>query len=358
VVDTSNEIAGDGDIPHPAIGRSRRMQVAEPSLQHEVMIEAVENHMPEVIIIDEIGRELEAEAARTIAERGVQLVGTAHGNSLENLLSNPTLCDLIGGIDAVTLSDEEARRRGTQKTVLERKAPPTFDVLVEIQDRQTLAVHHDVAKAVDSLLRGRPIPAEIRYRDEQGEIRIETSPVHEPEIAEFADYAEPAFHAEGSRVAHQPKTELIRFYLYGISQSRLRQVAQSLNLPLAIVDRIDDAKVVLTLKGHYRKHPSVISEAERMGIPVYVLRSNTLIQMQAALADIYGLEHQELDDFSIAMREAQEAIRKVLSGSRLIELRPQRPEIRRRQHLLAREANLISHSRGREPFRRVRIYRE
>ena len=142
IVDTSNEIAGDGDIPHPAIGRARRMQVARPSLQHEVMIEAVENHMPEVIIIDEIGRQLEAEAARTIAERGVQLVGTAHGNSLENLLMNPTLADLVGGIDSVTLSDEEARRRGTQKTVLERRAPPTFDVLVEIQDRQTFAVHH------------------------------------------------------------------------------------------------------------------------------------------------------------------------------------------------------------------------
>ena len=146
VVDTSNEIAGDGDIPHPAIGRARRMQVRTPMMQHAVMIEAVENHMPEAIIIDEIGTELEAMAARTIAERGVQLVGTAHGNTLENLILNPTLSDLIGGIQTVTLGDEEARRRRTQKSILERKAPPTFDVVVEIQDFNKVAVHSDVAE--------------------------------------------------------------------------------------------------------------------------------------------------------------------------------------------------------------------
>src|SRR5512141_2869543 len=173
IVDTSNEIGGDGDIPHPAVGRARRMQVLKPSLQHEVMIEAVENHNPEVIVIDEIGRELEAEAARTIAERGVQLIGTAHGNTLDNLLLNPTLSDLVGGIESVTLSDEEARRRGTQKTVLERRAPPTFDVLIEIQDREKVLVHPDVAAAVDTLVRGTPPQPEIRYRDQAGEIHIQ-----------------------------------------------------------------------------------------------------------------------------------------------------------------------------------------
>src|SRR5512141_948867 len=177
IVDTSNEIGGDGDIPHPAIGRARRMQVATPALQHEVMIEAVENHMPQVIVIDEIGRQLEAEAARTIAERGVQLVGTAHGNTMENLLLNPTLSDLVGGIESVTLSDEEARRRGTQKTVLERRAPPTFDVLIEIADRENLNVHHDVAMAVDSFLRGRPVPPERRYRTPEGELKVEAPEV-------------------------------------------------------------------------------------------------------------------------------------------------------------------------------------
>ncbi len=173
IVDTSNEIGGDGDVPHPAVGKARRMQVREPMLQHEVMIEAVENHNPEVIVIDEIGRELEAAAARTIAERGVQLIGTAHGRTLDNLLLNPTLSDLVGGIEAVTLSDEEARRRGTQKTVLERRSPPTFDVLVEIQQRDRFSVHVDIAVSVDSLLRGYPLPPEIRSRDAEGKIQIE-----------------------------------------------------------------------------------------------------------------------------------------------------------------------------------------
>ena len=158
IVDTSNEIGGDGDIPHPAIGGARRMQVATPAMQHAVMIEAVENHMPEVIVIDEIGTELEAAAARTIDERGVQLVGTAHGNELENLMLNPTLADLIGGIQSVTLGDEEARRRGTQKSILERKAPPTFDVVVEIVSWQKVALHTNVADTVDAMLRGFAAP--------------------------------------------------------------------------------------------------------------------------------------------------------------------------------------------------------
>src|SRR5213596_4153906 len=174
IVDTSNEIAGDGDVPHPAIGHARRMQVPTPSLQHAVMIEAVENHMPEVIVIDEIGTEQEAAAARTIAERGVQLIATAHGNTLENLMLNPTLSDLVGGIQTVTLSDEEARRRGTQKSVLERKAPPTFDVLVEIQAYQRVAVYHDVSQVVDAILLGMPVAPEIRARGTDGEIEHTT----------------------------------------------------------------------------------------------------------------------------------------------------------------------------------------
>ena len=355
VVDTSNEIAGDGDIPHPAIGRARRMQVAAPGLQHEVMIEAVENHMPEVVIIDEIGRELEAEAARTIAERGVQLVGTAHGNTLENLLMNPTLCDLVGGIDSVTLSDEEARRRGTQKTVLERKAPPTFDVLVEIQDRQTVAVHHDVARAVDGLLRGRPVPAEIRYRDEQGSIKIEatTVTVGRPEPVELAGEL-----AEPQTDEFLPPRETVRIYPYGVSQSRLRQAARALSLPVEIVEEVRQADALMTLKSYYRKRPQPITDAERQGIPVFVLRSNTVTQMESSLADIFALSAEEMDPFAVAMRETQDAIRKVLAGSRSIELAPQGANIRRFQHEMARKFNLISHSRGREPQRRVRIYRE
>jgi stage III sporulation protein SpoIIIAA len=353
VVDTSNEIAGDGDIPHPAIGRARRMQVSTPSLQHEVMIEAVENHMPEVIIIDEIGRQLEAEAARTIAERGVQLVGTAHGNTLDNLLMNPTLCDLVGGIDSVTLSDEEARRRGTQKTVLERKAPPTFDVLVEIQDRQTVAIHHDVARAVDALLRGRPISAEIRYRDEQGAIQIEAATIDKPEI----------FEVPGQPVRLEakdlpPVRRPVQVYPYGISQNRLRQAAMNLHVPVQLVEDIQKANALMTLKSFYRKRPQPITEAERLGVPVYVLRSNTLNQMESSLADLFELNPEEVDPFSSAMRETQEAIRKVMMGARSVELSPQVSSIRRYQHEMARKFNLISHSRGREPRRRVRIYRE
>ena len=171
IVDTSNEIAGDGDVPHSAIGHARRMQVARPDEQHAVMIEAVENHMPQVIIIDEMGTEQEAAAARTIAERGVQLVATAHGNTLDNLILNPTLSDLIGGIQSVTLGDQEARYRGTQKTVLERKAPPTFDVVIEINNWNEVAINNDVSHVVDQWLRGYPIIPEVRYLDENGEVK-------------------------------------------------------------------------------------------------------------------------------------------------------------------------------------------
>ncbi len=349
IVDTSNEIGGDGDIPHPAVGRARRMQVPTPSLQHEVMIEAVENHMPEVIIIDEIGRQLEAEAARTIAERGVQLIGTAHGNSLDNLMMNPTLADLVGGIQSVTLSDEEARRRGTQKSVLERKAPPTFDVVVEIQDRQRLAVHHDVAAAVDAILRGRSRPAEIRYRDEQGQIQIEQATLPAPSLREHPGRAPVK--------ALRATLPTLHVYTYGIGQNRLRQAAQNLHLPVAIVSDLHQAEVVITLKNYYRKRPQPISEAESRGVPIYVLRSNTVTQMESCLADIFDLDvSEEQDPLSQAMQETQEAIQKVLAGARSVDLTPQSAYIRRRQHQMARQANLVSHSYGKEPRRRVRIY--
>ncbi|GAB4568411.1 MAG: AAA family ATPase [Anaerolineae bacterium] len=360
IVDTSNEIGGDGDIPHPAIGRARRMQVATPSLQHEVMIEAVENHMPEVIIIDEIGRELEAAAARTIAERGVQLIGTAHGQTLENLLLNPTLSDLVGGIESVTLSDEEARRRGTQKSVLERRAPPTFDVLIEIQDRQRLAVHHDVAAAVDALLRGRPLHPEIRYKDAEGNIQIEKAPEIRPaeRMSEEPVFSPIEAVPSGGSGAGQGRLRTLRVYPYGVGQNRLQRAAANLHVPMVIADDLRDSDVVMTLKNYYRKRPQPIAEAERRGIPVYVLRSNTVTQMESCLADVFQLPAQPEDPVAQAIAEAQEGIRKVLNGAPMVELSPQSPEIRRRQHQLVRAANLISHSYGREPYRRVRIYRE
>ncbi len=363
IVDTSNEIGGDGDIPHPAIGRARRMQVRKPSEQHEVMIEAVENHMPEVIVIDEIGRELEAEAARTIAERGVQLIGTAHGRTLANLLLNPTLSDLVGGIESVTLSDEEARRRGTQKSVLERRSPPTFDVLIEIVDRQHLIVHHDVSKAVDAILRNRPLKPEKRYRNERGEIIIEKGDDLKrdhtglPNRSRY-DISHTSMESMGPRDDPSSVTRPVRIYPYGVGQNRLRSAAQNLGVPIEIVNDLRRAAAVITLKNYYRKRPQPISEAEERGIPIYVLRSNTVHQMETLLADIFALRVETADPVSLAIEETMRGVEKVLSGAPVVELSPQPPEVRRMQHKLAREANLISHSYGREPNRRVRLYRE
>ncbi|MCU0483296.1 MAG: hypothetical protein MUC54_03340 [Chloroflexi bacterium] len=528
VVDTSNEIAGDGDIPHPAIGKARRMQVRTPSLQHEVMIEAVENHMPQVIVIDEIGTELEALAARTIAERGVQLIGTAHGNNLDNLMLNPTLSDLIGGIQTVTLGDEEARRRRTQKSVLERKAPPTFDVVVEIQDRDRVMVHSDVAETVDAMLRGDPLAPELRWRDEGGVQRAQSRPRPSPReqlgrerfaglvgsgpggwrgelgwrragssaalpgseagapgyrpgasggwresrggagasvrlmpgerLARFdspggrgragsaagagdgmpggprgegparasespfvagpiadrgpvertagstvdvrardareldrqrewrqqasralegfraeegtgpvnaADLVAddealadrslalaeeqdgPALHVEGTPLPS------IRVLPYGISRKRLEQAVRELQLPVIVAREVDEADVVMTLRSEYRQKGPTLREAEDRALPVYVLKSNTIVQMQASLTSLYSLE---VDPREAALLETEEAIGLVLNHAEAVELAPQNAYIRRLQHQMAERANLVSRSRGREPYRRVRLY--
>ena len=384
IVDTSNEIGGDGDVPHPAVGRARRMQVAQPSLQHEVMIEAVENHNPEAIVIDEIGRELEAAAARTIAERGVQLIGTAHGNTLENLLLNPTLSDLVGGIESVTLSDEEARRRGTQKTVLERRSPPSFDVLIEIQTRERLAVHLDVAASVDALLRGSPLPPEIRYTDENGNIRIEHAPppprVQTSSAGARRQYngnqetAHPTYDTRRPNPAHSavvevdesqvepPRMDLptVRIYPYGVARNRLIQAARRLNVPVVVVNHPEEGEVLVTLRAYFRKRQRPLVEAENRGVPVYVLRSNTINQMQQFLSELFNLQVDLADDRPVepALQETQAAIQAVLNGERYVELPPATAYIRRLQHQMARQANLTSHSYGKEPSRRVRIYRD
>ena len=531
VVDTSNEIAGDGDIPHPAIGKARRMQVRTPSLQHEVMIEAVENHMPQVIVIDEIGTELEAHAARTIAERGVQLIGTAHGNNLDNLMLNPTLSDLIGGIQSVTLGDEEARRRRSQKSVLERKAPPTFDVIVEIQDRERVLVHADVAKTVDEMLLGDAVTPELRWRDEEGVHRSQSRPkptareggpggdrfsgltgagagawgrepgwrgastyrtggyagedrlparpgfrpgqtggwragrgasdrgsdraARSPEgdrpatlnvmpgerfaaapgrpfiAGEIADRGpleraegaaltvaevrardarelarQQAWRAEAARALnalHQEEgtrpvnaAELeaaeeeriarmvpgetgsdpsgedddaafgaaaltvdggtlptLRVFPHGISRKRLEQAIRDLGLPVIIAREPDEADVAMTLRSEYRQKPPALREAEDRGIPIYVLKSNTIAQMQASLASVFALE---VDPREAALRETEQAIGLVVKEQEPVELAPQNAYIRRLQHQMAERANLVSRSRGREPYRRVRLY--
>ncbi|HSW41120.1 MAG TPA: R3H domain-containing nucleic acid-binding protein [Patescibacteria group bacterium] len=542
VVDTSNEIAGDGDIPHPAIGKARRMQVRTPALQHEVMIEAVENHMPQVIVIDEIGTELEAQAARTIAERGVQLIGTAHGNTLDNLMLNPTLSDLIGGIQSVTLGDEEARRRRTQKSVLERKAPPTFDVIVEIQDRERVMVHSDVSETVDAMLRGDPISAEQRWKDEAGVHKSQSRPRPspreqlgrdqlgrerfaglvgsggggwrpEPTWRGTGDYrttpwnpaggARPGFRpgaaggwresrgragdantrqlpgeriarheerggasgfgaggggaagaagAAGSRpgvvaapfvigeIADRGPVErtataegaieararearewerqaqwrdqaaraleafkaaegtgpanaadlpsaadlvadderladlavaaavgeegpvlrvesgilpTLRVFPHGISRKRLEQAVKELQLPVIVARLVDEADVVMTLRSEYRQKGPTIREAEDRVLPVYVLKANTIVQMQASLTSIFALE---VDPREAALRETEEAIGLVSREAQPVELAPQNAYIRRLQHQMAERANVVSRSRGREPYRRVRLY--
>ena len=530
VVDTSNEIAGDGDIPHPAIGKARRMQVRTPSLQHEVMIEAVENHMPQVIVIDEIGTELEAQAARTIAERGVQLIGTAHGNNLDNLMLNPTLSDLIGGIQSVTLGDEEARRRRTQKSVLERKAPPTFDVIVEIVDRERVAVHADVADTIDAMLRGDQVSPELRWRDEEGVHRSQGRPRPSPReqlgAERFAGLVgagspwrmEPGWRGDGayrnggyreaergsgvrpgyragrdrwlalvtwrvrpragdprpqcggwlgrqpdlpgerfasppgpggrgrartgerrrrcrssparsptadrssaapsrppaetrarearelqrqkawadqaSRALNAMKAEdgtgpvnaddledddldrlplgaeegpdggtvlvpggsplpTLRVLPQGISRKRLEQAVRDLQLPVVIARDVDEADVVMTLRNEYKQKTPMLRDAEDRAVPIYVLKSNTIPQMQSSLTSIFSLE---IDPREAALRETEDAIESVLSSSEAVELSPQNAYIRRLQHQMAERANLVSRSRGREPYRRVRLY--
>ena len=579
VVDTSNEIAGDGDIPHPAIGKARRMQVKTPSMQHQVMIEAVENHMPQVIVIDEIGTELEAQAARTIAERGVQLIGTAHGNNLDNLMLNPTLSDLIGGIASVTLGDDEARRRRSQKSVLERKQPPTFDVIVEIQDREKVIVHADVSATVDAMLLGDPVAPELRWRDEEGVHRSQSRPKPSPRdgagggdrfsgltgsgagawgrdpgwrgaapyrpglpgpeehlparpgfrpgqtggwrsnrgmpgapgergdraerggsrspegdrqgslnampgerfavssassaspvspfvSGQFADRG-PLERADGSAAAalevrardarelerqrawraeavraintlHEDEgtrpvnaTQLaeaeeeriarmvpgdvrydgaaasgaaaggaaaggaaaggaaasgapdddydgdeeddddrtlplgggqltefsslptLRVFPHGISRRRLEQAIKELQLPVIIARDPDEADVAMTLRSEYRQKPPGLREVEDRGIPIYVLKANTIAQMQASLTSVFALE---IDPREAALAEAEHAIGMVLKMQEPIELAPQNAYIRRLQHQLAERANLVSRSRGREPYRRVRLY--
>jgi stage III sporulation protein SpoIIIAA len=376
IVDTSNEIGGDGDVPHPAVGRARRMQVLTPSLQHEVMIEAVENHNPEVIVIDEIGRELEAAAARTIAERGVQLIGTAHGNTLENLLLNPTLSDLVGGIESVTLSDEEARRRGTQKTVLERRSPPTFDVLIEIQTRDRLAVNHDVSEAVDALLRGYPLPTEIRTRGADGEIQVEKgSPIATGQRSMQSQGGFRRMSNGGPKRQRQTSTpvdvpaeegsanaplQTMRIYPYGVARNRLIQAAKRLGVPVMVVKEFGDADVLVTLRAYYRKRQRPIVDAENRGMPIYVLRANTVNQMQKFLSDLFNISGEPGEEQTVerVLQDTEGAINAVLNGERWIELPPALSYIRRLQHEMARQANLTSHSYGKEPYRRVRIFRD
>lgn len=369
IVDTSNEIGGDGDIPHPAVGLARRMQVENPSRQHEVMIEAVENHNPETIIIDEIGREREAAAARTIAERGVQLIATAHGNTLENILLNPVLADLVGGVEAVTLSDEEARRRGSQKTVLERRSTPTFDVLVEIVERNRLNIHSDVASAVDRQLRGGIVSTEMRSADGQGGVNIESGEVSKRSVRSPSDHMARGIRWESGSDSSEtdssgPYQEVLRplsVYAYGITVERLERAAKRLRVPLRVVEDLGSAQALVTLKTHYRRRERPVSDAEADGVQIYVLRANTGNQIEKFLLELFrvGTGSGGVDDeLSAAIGETDAAIEMVLGSGGVLELTPRAANIRREQHQRVRRANLTSQSCGRGRKRRVRVFRQ
>lgn len=347
IVDTSNEIAGDGDVPHPGIGNARRMQVMVPELQHAVMIEAVENHMPEVVVVDEIGVQEETYAARTIAERGVQLVATAHGNTLENLLLNPTLSDLVGGIHAVTLGDEEAKKRGTQKTVLERKAPSTFDMVIEIKDRDTLVIHDKVNEVVDQMLRGIEASPEIRVRREDGEIEIHRST---NECTEKGNN-------NGRRFAFQPgfmgKRDNLRIFPYGVSRNRLEKAIANMNYSAKIVRTWENADMILTLKSQEKKESRKFRVAAIQGIPVVSIKSNTIMQIENFLRSYVNHDAPSEEEVT---KETMRGIDYVQREKKPFELMPQRSTIRRFQHTLIEKHNLKSVSIGDEPHRRVKIF--
>ncbi|WP_293072671.1 R3H domain-containing nucleic acid-binding protein [Moorena sp. SIO3H5] len=419
IIDTSNEIAGDGDIPHPAIGRARRMQVASPEHQHQVMIEAVENHMPEVIVIDEIGTELEAQAARTIAERGVMLVGTAHGNRIENLIKNPTLSDLVGGIQAVTLGDDEARRRGSQKTVLERKAPPTFEIAVEMLERKRWVVHESVADTVDNLLRGRQPNPPVRTEDENGKVTItrelpsapvaippngrtkghltlttpsqpkgwrssgqmkplslqEPEPVRENSMFEqllAESWSQQDRLGKGMEMLGPNGEDLpLQVYPYGISRHQIEQVIQILNLPVVLTKNMDTADVVLGLRSHVKSHSKLKSIAKSRQIPIHAIKASSIPQITRALrrllhmddptipdaADLELFAQSVSEDEIEALEEARLAVEQiVIPKGQPVELLPRSPKVRKMQHELVEHYRLKSSSFGDEPNRRLRIY--
>ena len=356
VVDTSNEIAGDGDIPHPGIGHARRMQVPQVTRQHSVMIEAVENHMPEVVVIDEIGTEQEAAAARTIAERGVVLVATAHGITLKNLIQNPTLSDLIGGIQTVTLSDEEARRRGTQKSVLERKEAPTFEILIEITSREKLMIHHDVAATVDLLLRGHEPTPEVRIKNEQGEWIVE----QESEVAQYKSDLNLLDHGNSIEKAAR-FVSVIRLFPYAVNRNLIEKAIKNHRLPIQVSRDLNGSDVFLTVKSQLRKLPEKLLEAHQYGVMVLTVRANTLPQIESILKDLVrrspdGSNKTHSEGWLDPLEEAEMAVEKVMETQKAIELQPQEAYYRKLQHELAEQYRLRSRSVGEEPRRRVVIF--
>ena len=363
IVDTSNEIAGDGDVPHPAVGASRRMQVAQPELQKDIMIEAVENHTPEVIVVDEIGTEAEAQAARTIAERGVMLIATAHGNCLESLIKNPTLSDLVGGIQSVTLGDDEAKRRASQKTVLEREKQPTFDIVIEILDRNTLAVYKNTSEAVDYILRGWPIRPEIR-KVEQNYTERKSEPAEEikqdwkkEKEAESQTPKDNSMNFSFSRQDYVEKVKpLKKVYLYAVSRTIVEKIIERLDLNVEITRNVEDADIVIVHKNFAKGGAKILSTAQEYRVRIYYVKTNSMAQIQKVLKDALDIQPGDVeptqgykDEAEQALDEAKNAIKKVQQGNRMVDY------IRKLQHELAEQYNLVSKSIGEEPYRHVRI---
>ena len=384
IVDTSNEIAGDGDLPHPSIGKSRRMQVSNHQNQHEVMIEAIENHMPEIIIIDEIGTELEAAAARTIAERGVQLVGTAHGNTLENLIKNPVITDLIGGIQYVTLGDEEAKRRGSSKSILERKAPPTFDVAIEIRDPNTWTIHEDIEKSVDYLLQGQNFLIQTRS------LLNQTNKVDCKIFYNQKEFAKPPTSSLkiSSSDKRQKNTHLLNrnkhdeltkkkfkeftfIYVYGINNQDLKSLIKTLNLPIIITKEIQFADAILALANLVKNNRKLKQISQSRKITIHTIQSNSLLQIAKALRILAKNNSKTLpqpnkknqnvsnlirEEFLTPLEETRLAIEEIVMVKNVaVDLIPRPTLIRKQQHELIHHYQLDGITVGTEKNKRLRI---
>lgn len=393
IIDTSNEIAGDGDIPHPAIGRARRMQVVQPELQHQVMIEAVENHMPEVIIIDEIGTELESLAARTIAERGVQLVGTAHGNYLDSLIKNPILSDLVGGIQYVTLGDDEAKRRGTQKSILERKAAPAFEVAIEIHERTNWVIHEKVDDTIDQILQGSQTFIQRRILLDNGQVNIlcqEVKSENQNSQGKWKKKEYPSLKDSSARTGKTMKASMfyskqvtdnqttltfqnnlpayLSIYAYGLNFSDILAVIQSLQLPLVLSREVSKSDVILALRSNLKQNTKLRQIASLRKITIYTIHSSTVTQITRALKkmlEVNSVSFIKWSEFCSgktelereALNEAKNAIEKVvIFRKHSVELLPRLANLRKIQHELVSFFSLKARSLGEEPCRRLRIY--
>ncbi|MFA5878715.1 MAG: R3H domain-containing nucleic acid-binding protein [Candidatus Margulisiibacteriota bacterium] len=342
VVDTSNEIAGDGDIPHSGIGSARRMQVPSPDRQHAIMIEAVENHMPQVIIVDEIGTAEETFAARTIAERGVQLVATAHGHTIENLIKNPTLSDLIGGIQTVILGDEEAKFRGTTKSVLERKSLPTFDCIIEIRKRDTFAIYQDTKEVVDKFLRREPIYPETRERQSNSHALIKS--ILDTNIVQI----------EGNSTFVKDKK--IKIFSFGINKSFLLSYFKMLSIPVDIAQNFSEADFILTTKNKMGAASKIKELNQTRHLPVHVLKSNTSEDVLNFLKYYFKLTESQDEIETESIIEINNICKAVINTKKSGDALPRSEFLRRLQHLEAAKYNLNSMSIGEEPNRRVRVY--